>query len=124
MNDDTGIVSFGDDSARDYSSPRATEVQSREQANEWGGLPAPWEPLPMPEFSPPASAAPTMATPSYADDTPVHFADRGRPAEASPAAAAAPHSHDAAPPPDLDTLARRVYDVLKRRLAAERRREG
>jgi hypothetical protein len=30
----------------------------------------------------------------------------------------------AAPPPDLDALARQVYAVLKRRLAAEQRRRG
>jgi hypothetical protein len=30
----------------------------------------------------------------------------------------------AAPPPDLDDLARKVYAVLKRRLAVEQRRRG
>jgi hypothetical protein len=55
----------------------------------------------------------------------VHLAEQGRgpdgedPASGDQAAPTAP-----APPPDLDALARRVYDVLKRRLAAERRREG
>jgi hypothetical protein len=39
---------------------------------------------------------------------------------ATPAGAPAPEPAA----PDLDALARQVYDVLKRRLAAERRREG
>jgi hypothetical protein len=35
-----------------------------------------------------------------------------------------PQQELAQPEPDLDALARQVYDVLKRRLAAERRRLG
>jgi hypothetical protein len=44
--------------------------------------------------------------------------------ETAPAASPAPAQGPESPAPDLDALARQVYDVLKRRLAAERRREG
>jgi hypothetical protein len=127
--DDTSIVDFGHEPVKNYSSPRSSDAPPvAEQSSEWGGLPAPWEPLAMPEFSSPNATQPAsfaVPAPSFADDAPVHFADHGRPADEAPAAASAPqHPHDDAPPPDLDTLARHVYDVLKRRLAAERRREG
>ena len=96
----------------------------------WGTLPAPWEPLehdspPEGDASASFNAVTTtlFAAPS-ADAAPVHFAEHGR----SPEAEASSPDHGApptaAPAQDLDALARRVYDVLKRRLAAERRREG
>jgi hypothetical protein len=62
----------------------------------------------------------------HADAPPIHLAERGRSLDreehASPAHGVA--TGEATAPPDLDALARRVYDVLKRRLSAERRREG
>ena len=108
----------------------------------WGSLPAPWEPLPewmatpaespasAPQTAPqptlqpqPASSAPGRA-PS-ADTPGTQRAEHGRslPAdveESSPAHIQAP----VAPEPDLDLLAQQVHAILKRRLAAERRRFG
>ncbi|MBX0331256.1 hypothetical protein K2Z83_26765, partial [Oscillochloris sp. ZM17-4] len=56
----------------------------------------------------------------------VQRAETGRPT--SPAQPYSPtmlpDPPPAAPAPDLDALARQVYDVLKRRLAAEMRRRG
>lgn len=91
----------------------------------WGNLPAPWEPLSLGGTSPRESAAPASTAPTSSAEQVVHYADKGRALDDddhAPAEKAAPT--DAAPAPDLDALARRVYDVLKRRLAAERRREG
>jgi hypothetical protein len=127
--DAPAFVQSGDAFVREYSSPSGL-AHATEGAEEWGGLPAPWEPLPVADFAPsPPTVAARAPEPAAFADTPVHFAEHGRsldePGQASAAApAAAPPPHDAAPPPDLDALARRVYDVLKRRLAAERRREG
>ncbi len=104
-------------------------------AREWNGLPAPWEPLPaLPD--PPAGTV-TVAPSIPVPDQVVHFAgadrDTAAPAETAAATAAAAGAGSAAPAgpapaaapkPDLDALARQVYDVLKRRIAAERRREG
>jgi hypothetical protein len=110
---------------------------------DWGGLPAPWEPLPewlapstpgrgqaAATFSPRASqatsgavaAAPvSMAAPARVS---VQRAEEGReldaPEQASPAA---PAEAPAGVAPDLDLLARQVYAVLKRRLETETRRE-
>jgi len=106
--------------ARPFGAARA-----QKESKEWGGLPAPWEPLPT--FAPTGAeppAAPVVAAPAAVEQT-IHYAEHGRSLEGEQDAsthAAAPS--EAAPPPDLDALARRVYDVLKRRLAAERRREG
>ena len=114
----------------------------------WGGLPAPWEPLPgwlvsAPAAAPPATpAAPTGAAPAGAgpasaapagvavavdaaplqralEDEPASSEEATGPAPGGPAEAPAPPGQ---PQPDLDALARQVYTVLKRRLAAERRR--
>jgi len=114
----------GDVPVREYSSERdAAFAPIAAPPGEWGGLPAPWEPLPIADFAPPAV---TAAAPAFADAPPVHFAEHDRAPVDTPAAAASPasHPHEPSPPPDLDALARSVYDVLKRRLAAERRREG
>jgi hypothetical protein len=63
-----------------------------------------------------------MMTP--AGEQAIHYAEQSRTLEPEEPAATHKPPADAAPPPDIDALARRVYDVLKRRLAAERRREG
>jgi hypothetical protein len=113
----------------------------------WGGLPAPWEPLPTWVAAPasalagsvPAASASPGTPPSSASTTPgnsggesngaapmVQLAERDRTIE-SPAADASPAAAPPAAgavPPDLDALARQVYAVLKQRLAAERRRLG
>jgi hypothetical protein len=51
----------------------------------------------------------------------VHRAEQGGSAGEEPPQAGGPPQAGAAGP-DMETLARQVYDVLKRRLAAERRR--
>jgi len=109
------------DTARSFATPLA-----QRESNEWGGLPAPWEPLPV--FAPTVAApvsVPVAVAASSGEQT-IHYAEQGRSLEGEQATtsthAAAPT--ESAPPPDLDALARKVYEVLKRRLAAERRREG
>jgi hypothetical protein len=105
---------------------------------EWGGLPAPWEPLPAWIISPPPSVAavvksdtPLMAgsPPPAADAAPaVQRAARDRSVDeesATPGSSAERSPEQGlSPEPDLDMLARQVYAILRRRLAAERRREG
>jgi hypothetical protein len=117
--------------------PTAHTPQLITRGDDWGGLPAPWEPLPQwldaqqpAEMPPPAISAPTRSAPPAqpfapqpgAPSAPVQLAETGRmldapPAQSTPAPAPAPQ-----PAPDLDALARQVYAVLKQRLAAERRR--
>jgi hypothetical protein len=74
-----------------------------------------------------AASAPAarVAAPAPAAPPAVQTAVHGRSLSESPdhAAAEAPaNGHTPSPAPDIDALARQVYDVLKRRLAAERRR--
>jgi hypothetical protein len=110
----------------------------------WGNLPAPWEPLPEwltnPAGTPPpmSSSAPAPQSaqqqPSQPAPAPAPSADipgtqraeRGRSlpdAEGEMRHAATAHEGDM-PEPDLDALAQQVHAILKRRLAAERRRFG
>jgi hypothetical protein len=110
----------------------------------WGDLPAPWEPLPA-WMEQPAAPAPQAAsaenTSAAGAATPaapaVQRAEVGRALEGvDDAAAAASSVMDAAgesdegeegdegEEPDMDALAKQVYAILKRRLAAERRRNS
>jgi len=113
-------------------------------APDWNGLPAPWEPLPEWMSAPvadPVSSAPAAVTRNAADisfaDTsssvspgPVQLAGEGRSLEEDPySAPAAMHEAQTTETvkqvaPDLDAMAQQVYSILKRRLAAERRRES
>jgi hypothetical protein len=130
------------------SNPPATPPPAAQ--SEWGGLPAPWEPLPqwvmdatsgapaqpsvgaaMPNMSagaadaaPPFAAA-SSATPAAAPSAGTYAAepDRGVAANES-ATPERPQQEQAPPAPDLDLLARQVYAMLKQRLATERRRLG
>lgn len=97
----------------------------------WGDLPAPWEPLPVwvaPAIDAPpiASVGPPLTAETASTEAPIQLAesDRSLPAVAAPAAPPPPEPAPAAPAPDLDELAQQVYSRLRRRLAAERRREG
>ncbi len=159
---DAGAVAEGadGDSGPTPGAPQAVVAplgRPRSSKAVWGGLPAPWEPLPdLPEtgqshgLSPATAAAaangnaasfvgaPTASPSTAAASTgaPSGGASSGNGASAAGAAAAAhdrevPASAAATAPrtaaaltpsPDIDGLARQVYDVLKRRLAAERRR--
>jgi hypothetical protein len=115
-------------------------------ATEWGGLPAPWEPLPewlAPSPSTPresvvapfvSTGAPVVMGPAAMVSSPagappatvVHAADESRMGEGPSAAAPtapAPAGDEASEGPDIDWLARQVYSALKRRLGTEARRE-
>jgi hypothetical protein len=120
-------------------------------AERWGGLPAPWEPLPDWFTAAPADGEPTAqartgsvsdgsefdapgpATPPFgavaADATSTTAIQRAEPGrEVSEGATyGAPHAggkeDPKPPPPDVDALARQVYTALKRRLETEMRRE-
>jgi hypothetical protein len=114
-----------------------------EPSDPWGGLPAPWEPLPAWLLSPapfgdssgaarpvaapaPAvAAAPPPAVPAAA--VPVFAAEQGRSLEAQPATESGGVEAPAEPgavEPNLDALARKVHAILRRRLAAESLRAG
>jgi len=94
----------------------------------WGGLPAPWEPLPDWVVTPPAAttseSVPTVGD-AYAPGgagTEIQRAGEERSLEAPAETATAAHPA-ATPEADLDRLAQQVYARLKQRLSAERRRE-
>jgi hypothetical protein len=115
-------------------------------ATDWGGLPAPWEPLPMwlnepvtgvepaieVQHSLAARALPvaapsvpmSMATAAAGFQPAVHAADSARAVEAPERAAVRAEGEGQAPvAPDIDQLARKVYAALKRRVEADARRE-
>ena len=92
--------------------------------NAWGNLPAPWEPLPAIATAPTVVAVAAPATSVGASEQTIRYAEHGRSLEDEEVSSSHKAPDAAAPSPDIDALARRVYDVLKRRLAAERRREG
>lgn len=100
---------------------------------DWGGLPAPWEPLfgttqtPLPAAQPSAGAAHSgLASPAPTPPATVLRADLQRSIAAPPSAPDAGEALDFADPqspaPDIDALAQQVYARLRRRLDAERRR--
>jgi hypothetical protein len=118
--------------ATDVPAP-AWAADSRGEGDDpaWGGLPAPWEPMPSAgaRVGSGASAEPGVSPVVSTGGTDIQYAGEDRPLGEGHAAETASHQqasrhHESAPAPDLDVLARKVYDNLKRRLAAERRREG
>ncbi|HET8905628.1 MAG TPA: DUF4157 domain-containing protein, partial [Ktedonobacterales bacterium] len=143
-------VTLAESVAASAPEPEGRRSQSR---SPWGDLPAPWEPLPAwvatpAEAAPSASAsvAPSLPSANGTSNSTSHAsqtasaphglassnapgtqrADRGRTlpsVEAETSAAATAHE-GGAPEPDLDVLAQQVHAILKRRLAAERRRFG
>jgi hypothetical protein len=119
--------------------PRAeSDTQPIARGADWGGLPAPWEPLPewidapkqaempAPAVPQPARSAPSAQQAASRNGAPsaplVQLAETGRMLDALPAQSAPAAAPSQQPAPDLDALARQVYAVLKQRLAAERRR--
>ncbi|GAB4114112.1 MAG: hypothetical protein OHK0050_18080 [Roseiflexaceae bacterium] len=128
----------------------ATRPPAAAASSEWGGLPAPWEPFPqwvvdatnVAQPSPaaaspntalpadnPAPASPTVPgvapTPSAAPSAGVYAAEPERRVAANESATPdRAEQEQEAPTPDLDLLARQVYEMLKQRLATERRRLG
>ena len=143
-------VTMAEPFAASAPEPEGQRSQSR---SPWGNLPAPWEPLPAwvaasAEAAPSASARVAPSLPSgngtsnstsiapqtaavphglASSNTPgTQRAERGRslPSVESETSAAATAHEGGAPEPDLDALAQQVHAILKRRLAAERRRFG
>ena len=118
------------------TAPPVEDAPAAPDRGRWGNLPAPWEPLPdwlAPSRSaeaPPlpvvtvAPAPPAFATPPQPDAPIVHAAETARTLPAPQQRETPAQERTPAPAPDIDALARQVYAVLKRRLAAERRRSG
>ncbi len=113
--------------------------------SEWNGLPAPWEPMPIFEarVSPsttPNSSAETTVMPTATFSAPsgfnanttqnaVQFAESSRDSDTSSSggsggSTASPGGGGQSSQPNMEALAKQVYGILKRRLQAERRREG
>ena len=137
----SGFVAGNDRPARPFApaQPSVEAEKGEPVGGRWGGLPAPWEPLPgwlaspAPDTSPmPANVTPLpVAVPALAPVAPLpQLAEQGRESDGDSAASgpapAPPHDAQAPAPaePDLDALARQVYALLKRRLALERRSFG
>ncbi len=126
--------------------------KSRAASDAWGGLPAPWEPLPdwlvsltgaaegsahipvVPSQSPPVAHGTDRTVSGTgmihggdigASDTGVQRAGTERSVDVEKGQAATSTANATkAPEPNLDELARQVYSLLKRRLGVEYRREN
>lgn len=134
-----------------YEQPALVQQLRPDERPIWGNLPAPWEPLPdwmTPSVSSPSSGSQRMPRP--AQPQPHQQTPTAQPASSAPSPAsssgtpgtqraehgrslptvdtgtahAAQSYEGSAPEPDLDALAQQVHAILKRRLAAERRRFG
>jgi hypothetical protein len=118
------------------TAPPVEDAPAAPDRGRWGNLPAPWEPLPdwlAPSRSveaPPlpvvtvAPAPPAFTTPPQPGAPVVHAAETARTLPAPRQRETPSQEQTPTPAPDIDALARQVYAVLKRRLAAERRRSG
>jgi hypothetical protein len=118
------------------TAPPVEDAPAAPDRGRWGNLPAPWEPLPdwlAPSRSveaPPlpvvtvAPAPPAFTTPPQPGAPVVHAAETARTLPAPQQRETPAQERTQTPAPDIDALARQVYAVLKRRLAAERRRSG
>ena len=112
-------------SALSAASNEAPLLPAAPAAENWNGLPAPWEPLPafmnVPLTSAPAALE--LFDSGHTEGALVQRAPADRSLAAPSEAAASPPASlsPPTPSPDLDVLARQVYDKLKRRLAAEQR---
>ncbi|MCL6541545.1 MAG: DUF4157 domain-containing protein [Roseiflexus sp.] len=118
------------------TAPPVEDAPAAPDRGRWGNLPAPWEPLPdwlAPSRSaeaPPlpvvtvAPAPPAFTTPPQPGAPVVHAAETARTLPAPQRRETPSQEQTPTPAPDIDALARQVYAVLKRRLAAERRRSG
>ena len=124
----------------------ATVPLSKAANDAWGGLPAPWEPLPDWLLSLPGTAGGSAQVPVVlsqpppvphgtnmihgggdigAGDTGVQRAGTERSVDMEEGQAATSTANATkAPEPNLDELARQVYSLLKRRLGVEYRREN
>jgi len=126
-----------------HDSPPATSSRTsdkaQDSANQWGGLPAPWEPMPAwispPETQDTTTDTETSSMPAMPSEVISSSSSAAAPARADVARSLP----DAEPPkengheeaeqnhkkvgPDLDALAKQVYAIMRQRLAADRRRE-
>ncbi len=116
----------------------SASTNTAQTTDSWNGLPAPWEA--MPSFHSKTTSNSTLA-PNVSDSSAtsgtgfvsgveapsaaVQLAESDRPADnpdnVQPGAAG---GQPQPPAQDMDLLAQQVYDILKRRLSSERRREG
>ncbi|WP_448541195.1 eCIS core domain-containing protein [Roseiflexus sp.] len=118
------------------TAPPVEDAPAAPERGRWGNLPAPWEPLPdwlAPSRSaeaPPlpvvtvVPAPPAFTTPPQPGAPVVYAAETARTLPAPRQRETPSQEQTPTPAPDIDALARQVYAVLKRRLAAERRRSG
>jgi hypothetical protein len=105
---------------RPTANDRRAVTEARPAPEARPAKPASPSPQPRPTTSGPQPGAPSPRPAAPA----VQRAGTNRSASAPPQAPFAEGEPRAAPPPDLDALARQVYELLKRRLAAEQRRRG
>ncbi len=134
------------------AAPLPSPAESRRPDNDpWGGLPAPWEPLPGWLTAPAQPVAMEQSAASFPAPAPVPVAPpaqsvvsngshhqangqaepevqraaRGRSVEETLLSVSTPVTSEQearAPEPDLDELAQQVYSILRNRLEVERRR--
>lgn len=122
---------------RIHAAPPGEGAPAAPDRARWGNLPAPWEPLldwlapPKPTIEAPplpvvtvAPAPPTLTAPPQPGSPVARTAETMRRLPAVQQTETTAPAQEPSPAPDLDELARQVYAVLKRRLAAERRRSG
>ena len=118
--------------------------ESSVPARDWGGLPAPWEPLPDWMSTPTGESISSALTPApdtydislpptlSGSDQVAAVQRAGDERSLDDAASSGPARMNEVPAaesvkqvePDLDAMAQQVYSILKRRLSAERRRES
>jgi hypothetical protein len=126
-------IAFESNLAHQTSTASSTTSSQQNTGDSWNGLPAPWEP--MPSFAPaiqpaspvgadPSSSVPALTPSSLQVASPaVQLAETGREnPDNTPPGAASGQAHP--PAQNMDVLAQQVYEILKRRLSSERRREG
>jgi hypothetical protein len=117
----------------------APKMNAARDTNAWNGLPAPWEAMPnlntnstdfVTVIAPSSVGSSSSTSTGFAPvvDAPsagLQLAESDRSVENpdnQPAGAAGGQPHP--PAQDLDVLAHQVYEILKRKLSSERRREG
>jgi Domain of unknown function (DUF4157) len=125
--------------SRQTSTALTTPSNSARNLDAWDGLPAPWEAMPnlntnatdfVTVIAPSSVGSSSTSTSGFSpvadsSSSAVQLAESDRSAENpdnQPHGAAGGQPHP--PAQDMDLLAQQVYEILKRRLSSERRREG
>ncbi len=125
-------------SARQTSTAPTAPSNATRNTDAWNGLPAPWEAMPnlntntsdfvtviAPSSVGSSSTSTGLTSVADSSSSAVQLAESDRPSDNpdnQPPGAAGGQPHP--PAQDMDLLAQQVYDILKRRLSSERRREG